>query len=88
MNNIIFYRDWEDNGTAKKADKSTGGKFSLKHAAKKVAHSKPAQELKKKALKKVADEAKKQLVEHGVPPSLAGAATKAARRSRAAQRAD
>lgn len=63
---------------AKKADKSTGGKFSFKHAAKKVAHSKPAQELKKKALKKVADEAKKQLIEHGVPPSLAGAATKAA----------
>jgi len=63
---------------AKKVDKSTGGKFSFKHAAKSVAHSKPAQNLKKQALKKIGDEAKKQMISHGVPGPIANAVTKAA----------
>jgi hypothetical protein len=63
---------------SKKVDKSTGGKFSFKHAVKSVAHSKPAQSAKKAALKKIGDEAKKQMVSHGVPGPIANAVTRAA----------
>ena len=56
--------------------KPKGGKIHVKKALHSIAHSKPAQALKKKAIDKGGDMIKKQLVEHGVPPALANMAVK------------
>lgn len=65
---------------SKKIDKATGGKLKVGKTLKKVAHSKPVQSLKKKAIEKgreyIADKAEQELEKRGVPPGLARAAAK------------
>jgi hypothetical protein len=68
------------NAGSKKLDKSTGGKLHLKHAAKKIFHSKPVQDLKRKGIEKgrkiIEERAQEELEKRGVPPGLARAAAK------------
>jgi len=68
------------NAGSKKLDKATGGKIRLKHAASKLLHSKPVQQLKKQGIEKgrkmFEERAQEELEKRGVPPGLARAAAK------------
>ncbi len=78
------------NAGSKKLDKSTGGLIEggrhhhhhhgLKHLGKKILHSKPVQDLKRKGIergrKMIEERAQEELEKRGVPPGLARAAAK------------